>query len=221
MLATQTLWQRKPKAKRITVEGSLGAGVTAKDVILAIIAKIGADGAVGHAIEYAGSTIRGLSIEGRLTVCNMSIEAGARAGVVAPDDTTIAYLEGRPYAPKGEQWEKAVSFWRSLPSDNDARFDSEVALDAASIAPMVTWGTSPQDAAAAAGACYAESPREAGSPRRGCCVAHRSRLHRWRRTADSWRTSHPDRERRAAAAPTTPFSNMTSAESRPVSDSSS
>ncbi|HKX08995.1 MAG TPA: 3-isopropylmalate dehydratase large subunit [Stellaceae bacterium] len=148
VLATQTLWQRKPKAKRITVDGTLGAGVTAKDVILAIIARIGADGAVGHAIEYAGSAIRGLSVEGRLTVCNMSIEAGARAGMVAPDDTTIAYLEGRPYAPKGAQWEQAVRFWRSLPSDAEARFDSEVALDAATIAPMVTWGTSPQDAVA-------------------------------------------------------------------------
>ena len=148
VLATQTLWQRKPKAKRITVDGTLGAGVTAKDVILAIIAKIGADGAVGHAIEYAGSTIGGLSIEGRLTVCNMSIEAGARAGMVAPDDVTIAYLQNRPYAPKGEKWEQAVAFWRSLPSDVGACFDSEVTLDAADIAPMVTWGTSPQDAAA-------------------------------------------------------------------------
>ncbi len=148
VLATQTLWQRKPKSKRIAVEGTLGAGVTAKDVILAIIAKIGADGAVGHAIEYAGSAIRALSIEGRLTVCNMSIEAGARAGMVAPDETTIAYLEGRPYAPKGAQWEQAARFWRSLPSDAEARFDSEVALAAEDIAPMVTWGTSPQDAAA-------------------------------------------------------------------------
>ena len=151
VLATQTLWQRKPKAKRITVDGALGAGVTAKDVILAIIAKIGADGAVGHAIEYAGSAIRNLSIEGRLTVCNMSIEAGARAGMIAPDHTTIAYLEGRPYAPKGAQWEKAVSYWRSLLSDPEACFDSEVALEAAGIAPMVTWGTSPQEAAGITG----------------------------------------------------------------------
>src|SRR4029077_2419985 len=126
VLATQTLWQRKPKTKRITVEGSLAVGVTAKDVILAIVAKIGADGAVGHAIEYAGSTIRGLSMEGRLTICNMSIEAGARAGMIAPDDTTIAYLEGRPYTPKGQQWEQAVQLWLSLPSDPGARFDSEV-----------------------------------------------------------------------------------------------
>ena len=151
VLATQTLWQRKPKAKRITIEGTPAPGVTAKDVILTVIAKIGADGAVGHAIEYAGGTIRALSIEGRLTVCNMSIEAGARAGMVAPDDTTIAYLEGRPYAPKGARWEQAVALWRSLPSDNEARFDSEVSLDATSMAPMVTWGTSPQDGAAITG----------------------------------------------------------------------
>ena len=146
VLATQTLWQRKPKAMRISVDGRLATGVTAKDVILAIIEKIGAGGAVGHAIEYAGSTIRGLSMEGRLTICNMSIEAGARAGMIAPDDTTIGYIEGRPYAPKGAQWEQAVAFWCALPSDPSAAFDREVALDAAAIAPMVTWGTSPEDA---------------------------------------------------------------------------
>jgi 3-isopropylmalate/(R)-2-methylmalate dehydratase large subunit len=146
VLATQTLWQRKPKAMRISVEGALGVGVTAKDVIMTIIAKIGAGGAVGHAIEYAGSTIRGLSMEGRLTVCNMSIEAGARAGMIAPDDTTIGYIEGRPFAPKGGQREQAVAFWRALPSDAGATFDREVALDAATIAPMLTWGTSPEDA---------------------------------------------------------------------------
>jgi len=150
-LATQTLWQRKPKTMRISVEGQLANGVTAKDVILAIVAKIGAGGAVGHAIEYAGSAVRGLSIEGRLTVCNMSIEAGARAGMVAPDDTTIAYIEGRPYAPKGAEWEKAVQFWRTLPSDPGARFDREVSLDAAAIEPMVTWGTSPEDGAPISG----------------------------------------------------------------------
>ena len=151
VLATQTLWQRKPKAMRISVDGRLATGVTAKDVILAIIAKIGAGGAVGHAIEYAGSTIRGLSMEGRLTICNMSIEAGARAGMIVPDDTTIAYIEGRPYAPKGAQWEQAVAFWRALPSEPGAAFDREVALDAAAIAPMVTWGTSPEDATSIAG----------------------------------------------------------------------
>jgi len=151
VLATQTLWQRKPKAMRISVDGKLAAGVTAKDVILTIIAKIGAGGAVGHAIEYAGSTIRGLSMEGRLTICNMSIEAGARAGMIAPDDTTIGYIEGRPHAPKGAQWGQAVAFWRTLPSDAGAGFDREVALDAAVIAPMVTWGTSPEDATSIAG----------------------------------------------------------------------
>ena len=147
VLATQSLWQRKPKTFRIAVEGALPAGVFAKDIILAIIAKIGAAGAVGHAIEYAGSAIRGLGIEGRLTVCNMSIEAGGRAGMIAPDDTTFAYLEGRPYAPKGREWETALAFWRGLPSDPEARFDRETTLAAAEISPMVTWGTSPEHAA--------------------------------------------------------------------------
>ncbi|HVM79337.1 MAG TPA: 3-isopropylmalate dehydratase large subunit [Stellaceae bacterium] len=146
VLATQTLWQRRPKTMRISVEGRLGPGVGGKDVILAIIAKIGAAGAVGHAIEYAGSAIRGLSMEGRLTVCNMSIEAGGRAGMIAPDETTFAYVEGRSYAPKGAAWEKALAFWRTLPSDPEARFDREVALDGGGIAPMVTWGTSPENA---------------------------------------------------------------------------
>ena len=148
VMATQCLWQTKPKAMRIAVDGVLGSGVTAKDMILAIIARIGTAGAVGHVIEYAGSTIRGMSIEGRLTVCNMSIEAGARAGMVAPDDTTFAYIEGRPFAPTGAAWERALARWRALPSDPGARFDREVALDAAQIAPMLTWGTSPQDAVA-------------------------------------------------------------------------
>ncbi|GAC1342016.1 MAG: 3-isopropylmalate dehydratase large subunit [Acetobacteraceae bacterium] len=147
VLATQTIWQQRPKTMRITVDGVLGAGVTAKDVILAIIARIGTAGAVGHVIEYAGSAIRGLGMEGRLTVCNMSIEAGARAGMVAPDETTFAYLEGRPYAPAGAAWDAAVAAWRTLPSDEGAVFDREATLDAAEIAPMVTWGTSPEDAA--------------------------------------------------------------------------
>ncbi len=146
VMATQCLWQRKPKAMRISVDGTLGEGVTAKDVILAIIARISAAGAVGHVIEYAGSAIRGLSVEGRLTVCNMSIEAGGRAGMIAPDDTTIAYLRDRPFGPKAAEWDKAVAFWRSLPTDDGAVFDREVSLDAADIAPMVTWGTSPEDA---------------------------------------------------------------------------
>ena len=146
VMATQCLWQRKPKAMRVSVEGTLAPGVTAKDVILAIIARIGTAGAVGHVIEYSGSAIRGLSIEGRLTVCNMSIEAGGRAGMVAPDDTTIAYLTGRPFAPKESEWDKAVDFWRSVPSDEGAAFDRDVSLQAAEIAPMLTWGTSPEDA---------------------------------------------------------------------------
>jgi len=147
VLATQTLWQAKPRAMRIRVDGKLAPGVHAKDVILAVIAKIGAAGATGHAIEYAGSTVRALSIEGRLTICNMSIEAGARAGMVAPDATTFAYLAGRPYAPKGADWDKALGLWGSLGSDVDARFDREIDLDGSQIAPMVTWGTSPESAA--------------------------------------------------------------------------
>jgi 3-isopropylmalate/(R)-2-methylmalate dehydratase large subunit len=146
VLATQTLWQRKPKVMRITVNRQLGLGVTAKDLILALIAEIGASGGVGHAIEYAGSTIAGLSMEERMTVCNMSIEAGARAGMIAPDATTFAYLEGRPYAPTGDAWGKALAYWRTLPTDPGAGFDREVEIDASGIAPTVTWGTSPQDA---------------------------------------------------------------------------
>jgi len=146
VMATQSLWQRKPKAMRVSVDGTLAKGITGKDVILAIIAKIGAAGAVGHVIEYAGSAIRGLSIEGRLTVCNMSIEAGGRAGMVAPDDKTIAYVKGRPFAPKEAEWDKAVAFWRTVPSDEGATFDRDVSLNAAEIVPMLTWGTSPEDA---------------------------------------------------------------------------
>lgn len=147
VLATQTLWQRKPRSMRITVDGNLGFGVQAKDIILAIIRKIGAAGAVGHVIEYAGSAIRGLTIEGRLTVCNMSIEAGARAGMVPPDEVTYAYVAGRPYAPKGAAWDEALVRWSKVGSDPDAAFDREVTLDAADIAPMVTWGTSLEDVA--------------------------------------------------------------------------
>jgi 3-isopropylmalate/(R)-2-methylmalate dehydratase large subunit len=147
VLATQTLWQSKPKNMRIVIDGTLAPGVHAKDVILAIIARIGTAGGVGHVIEYAGTTIQALGIEGRLTICNMSIEAGARAGMVAPDDTTFAYLQGRPYAPAGADWDQAVSCWRSLPSDDNAQFDCDVGLDGAGIAPMVTWGTSPEAAA--------------------------------------------------------------------------
>ncbi|HYM03072.1 MAG TPA: 3-isopropylmalate dehydratase large subunit, partial [Stellaceae bacterium] len=145
VLATQTLIQRPAKNMRITVEGALPFGITAKDLILAIIGRIGTAGGTGHVIEYAGSAIRDLSMEGRMTVCNMSIEAGARAGLIAPDEKTFAYLKGRPYAPKGAAWEQAVAFWRTLPSDPGAHYDTEVTIDAATIVPQVTWGTSPQD----------------------------------------------------------------------------
>ena len=146
VLMTQTIWQKKPRRMRITVDGRAAPGITGKDIILAIIAHIGADGATGCAVEFAGSAIRALSIEGRLTLCNMSIEAGARCGMVAPDATTFAYLKGRPYAPKASDFDRAVEEWSALASDCDAAFDREVTLDAASIAPIVTWGTSPEDA---------------------------------------------------------------------------
>ncbi|MEJ8810842.1 3-isopropylmalate dehydratase large subunit [Variovorax ureilyticus] len=146
VLATQTLWQRKPRTLRVNIEGRLSQGVSAKDVILAVIAKIGAAGGTGHVIEYAGEAIRALSMEGRMTVCNMSIEAGARAGMVAPDDTTWQWLAGRPNAPKGAAWQEALSRWQRLPSDEGASFDREVHLHASEITPMVTWGNSPEDA---------------------------------------------------------------------------
>ena len=145
VLATQTIWQKKPKTMRITIDGVLPAHVSAKDVILAIIARIGIGGATGHAVEYAGSTIRAMSIEGRMTICNMSIEAGARIGMIAPDDATYTYLHGRPFAPKDADWDRALAYWRTLPSDADARFDRELSLNAAELAPMVSWGTSPED----------------------------------------------------------------------------
>jgi 3-isopropylmalate/(R)-2-methylmalate dehydratase large subunit len=143
VLATQTLPQSKPKTMAVEVNGELPAGVVAKDIILSIIRKIGVGGGIGHVIEYRGDTIRGLSMEGRMTVCNMSIEGGARAGLVAPDDKTFAYLEGRPYAPKGADWEKALAYWQSLPTDDGAKFDKVVSLNAAEIEPSVTWGTTP------------------------------------------------------------------------------
>ena len=152
VFATQTIWQARPETMRIAVEGDLAQGVVAKDVILAIIAHIGAAGGVGCAIEYAGSAIRALSMEGRMTVCNMSIEAGARAGMVAPDAATAAYLKGRPGAPAADQWAAAEAYWRSLPSDPDARYDREVALSAGDIEPMATWGTSPEEGAAVSAA---------------------------------------------------------------------
>jgi 3-isopropylmalate/(R)-2-methylmalate dehydratase large subunit len=145
VLATQTLLQKRPQNMRVTVEGALPFGVTAKDVILAIIGKIGTAGGTGHVIEYSGEVVRGLSMAGRMTICNMSIEAGARAGLIAPDETTFAYLKGRPMAPKAGAFEQAVAHWRTLPSDKGARYAKEATLAAATIEPQVTWGTSPQD----------------------------------------------------------------------------
>ena len=145
VLATQTLVQSKAKAMRVTVNGQVGTGVTAKDIALYIIGQIGTGGGTGHVIEYAGEAIRALSMAGRMTLCNMSIESGARAGLVAPDETTFDYIRGRPMAPKGEDFEAAVTYWRTLVSDDGAAFDREVQLNAADIAPMITWGTSPED----------------------------------------------------------------------------
>ena len=146
VLMTQTLWQKKPQRMRIVVDGRPAAGIAAKDIALAIIARIGADGAQGHAIEFSGTAIRTLSMEGRMTLCNMSIEAGGRCGMVAPDATTFAYLNGRPYAPKGAALERAIEVWSTLVPDAGAVYDREVTLDAAQIAPIVTWGTTPDDA---------------------------------------------------------------------------
>jgi 3-isopropylmalate/(R)-2-methylmalate dehydratase large subunit len=152
VLATQTLPATRPGTMAVTVEGELPPGATAKDVILAIIGRIGTGGGVGHIVEYRGSTIRSLSMEGRMTVCNMSIEAGARAGMIAPDDRTFAWLEGRRRAPKGKDWEVALEHWRSLVTDDGAPFDREVVLDAAALAPHVSWGTNPSQVAAIDGA---------------------------------------------------------------------
>jgi 3-isopropylmalate/(R)-2-methylmalate dehydratase large subunit len=143
VLATQTLPQTRPRSMAVTVDGDLPAGVTAKDLVLAVIGEIGTGGGAGHIIEYRGKAFSSLSMEGRMTVCNMSIEAGARAGMIAPDDITFAYLEGRDHAPKGAAWEEAMSVWRSLPTDEGASFDREVRLDASAMAPYVTWGTNP------------------------------------------------------------------------------
>ncbi|HEX3084864.1 MAG TPA: 3-isopropylmalate dehydratase large subunit, partial [Pyrinomonadaceae bacterium] len=143
VLATQCLPQSRPNTMLINVSGALGEGVTAKDLALNIIGRIGTDGATGHVIEYAGEAVRALSMEARMTLCNMSIEAGARAGMIAPDETTYAYLQNRPYAPKGVDWDAAISYWQTLTTDSDAQFDRVLDIDAASIAPCVTWGTSP------------------------------------------------------------------------------
>ncbi len=147
VLATQTLIQNPAKNMRINVKGNLSPSVTSKDVILKIIGKIGTAGGTGYVIEYSGEAIRNLSMEGRMTICNMSIEGGARAGLIAPDQKTFDYIKGRPYAPKGEKWNEAISYWKTLPSDQESRYDKEVEIKASSIEPQVTWGTSPQDTA--------------------------------------------------------------------------
>lgn len=152
VLATQTLIQKKSKNMKVEVNGTLPDGVTAKDIILAIIGEIGTAGGTGHVIEFCGDAIRALSMEGRMTVCNMAIEGGARAGLIAPDEKTFEYLKGRPKTPKGAAWEQAVAYWKTLKSDDDAVFDSVVTLDAAALPPIVTWGTSPQDVVSVAGA---------------------------------------------------------------------
>ena len=162
VLATQTLPQAKPKTMSVEVDGELHPGVTAKDVILAVIREIGVAGGVGHVIEYRGEVIRNLSMEGRMTICNMSIEGGARAGLVAPDETTFAYMEGRKHAPKGADWEKALDSWRSLPTDEGAEFDAYVNLNGADIEPHVTWGTTPAQSVPVTG--RVPSPDEAANP---------------------------------------------------------
>jgi 3-isopropylmalate/(R)-2-methylmalate dehydratase large subunit len=164
VMATQCLWQKKPRVMRVRVTGARGPGVAAKDVILTIIATIGAGGGSGHAIEYVGSAIEAMSMDERMTVCNMSIEAGARAGMVAPDETTYAYLRGRPYAPRGALWDRALAHWRTLPSDAGAAFDREVTIDAGAIAPTVTWGTSPESALPIT--ARVPDPRDAADPAR-------------------------------------------------------
>ena len=166
VLATQTLLQKPAKNMRVVVDGVLPVGCTAKDIVLAIIGKIGTAGGTGHVIEFAGEAIRALDMAGRMTVCNMSIEAGARAGMVAPDQTTFDYVKGRPFAPKGEAYDRAVAWWKTLPSDADAVFDKEVRLDAAEIIPQLTWGTSPEDVLPITGvipnpADYADEARRA------------------------------------------------------------
>ncbi len=167
VLATQALIQRRPKTMRVKFEGKLPLGVVAKDMILALIGHIGAAGGTGYAVEYAGSAIRDLPIEGRLTICNLSIELGAKMGMVGPDEKTYEYLRGRAYAPQGEMWEQAINAWRQLPSDPDAVFDEEVVIDGAKIIPQVTWGISPEHVSKPPSTIW------------GCSPAHRSPAHRW------------------------------------------
>jgi len=173
VMATQCLLMKKSKAMQVVVDGALGKGVTAKDIALVVVGRIGTAGGTGYAIEFAGSTIRGLSMEGRMTLCNMAIEAGARAGMIAADETTFAYIKGRPFAPQGEMWDKAVAYWRTLHSDDGAQFDKVVRLDAAEIKPQVTWGTSPEMVVAVDG----RVPDPASAP-------NEVKRHDWQRALD-------------------------------------
>src|SRR3984957_3686230 len=166
VVATQTVWLKKPKTMRIAVDGELPKGVTAKDVILSVIRDIGVGGATGYAVEYAGSAIRAMSMEGRLTICNMSIEAGARIGMIGPDETTYEFLSGRSNAPKGKNWDSALSYWKMLPTDDGAMFDRELRFDAGKLAPMVSWGTSPEDCSPVDGSVPDPSHIEDGDRRR-------------------------------------------------------
>ena len=180
VLATQTLRQHKARTMRVTIDGALGHGVASKDLALTLIGRIGAGGAVGHAIEYSGSTVRGLSMEARMTLCNMSIEAGSRTGMVAPDDKTFAWIEGRPRAPQGAEFDRAVAYWRTLTSDSEATFDREVTIDASAVAPQVSWGTSPDQVASVAGAVPVDADPKSlaymglsvGQPLEGLAVDH-------------------------------------------------
>ena len=175
VLATQTLIQKKAKNMRVTVNGALKDGVTAKDIVLAIIGEIGTAGGTGHVIEYDGAAIEALSMEGRMTVCNMSIEGGARAGMIAPDEKTFAYLEGRPKSPKGTAWEMARAYWETLRSDDGAEFDSVVTLDAGNLPPIVTWGTSPEDVVAVNG--KVPNPADIADPAKRAAVERFARLY--------------------------------------------
>ncbi len=166
VLATQTLWQARSRTFRVTLEGTLAPGVHSKDIILALIAQIGAFGGTGHTLEFAGPAIRALSMEARMTICNMSIEAGARSGLIAPDDVTFHYLAGRPHSPRGAQWDRAILRWRALPGDADAAFDREAVLDAGHLEPMATWGTSPEHGVAVSGV-VPDPSRQPDPARRG------------------------------------------------------
>jgi len=168
VLATQCLPQRKPKTMLIQVNGKLSEGVSAKDLALGIIGRIGTDGATGHVIEYGGEAVRSLSLEGRMTLCNMSIEAGARAGMIAPDEKTFTYMAGRRYAPQGKDWEEAVAYWRSLPSDQGAKYDTVIEINARDLAPCVTWGTNPEQTAPITG--KVPDPAEIDDPMRRAAV---------------------------------------------------